>query len=141
MLDLPRNAYLPGLTPRPAEGAYDALKAVRDPLPDSPAWHAGLRFFEAGYYWEAHEVWEVVWMTARANSAERALVQGMIQLANAGLKRRMGRERAALRLDTLAGAILAEALARGGAEVMRLTPEGIAAAQRAVQDQELHYNA
>lgn len=140
-MDLPRTAYLPGLTPRPAAGAYDALKAVRDPLRDSPAWHAGLRFFEAGYYWEAHEVWEAVWMAAPANSAERGLVQGMIQLANAGLKRRMGRERAALRLDALAGAILAEAQARGGAEAMHLSPEGIVAAQRAVRDEIVHYNA
>lgn len=144
MMDLPRTAYLPGLTPRPPEGTYDALKAVRDPLPDSPAWHAGLHFFAAGFYWEAHEVWEAVWLAAPANSAERGLVQGMIQLANAGLKRRMGRARAAQRLDALAGAILAEAQARGGGEAMGLTPGDIAQAQRAVLETRIgdwHYSA
>lgn len=41
-------------------------------------------------------------MNARPNSPERALVQAVIQLANAGLKARMGRPKASRRLMLLA---------------------------------------
>lgn len=128
----PSHAYVPGRTPRHPETAFDGLKQVGTPLRDSPAWQAGLAFFDAGYFWEAHEVWEVVWMAAPANSPEKALVQGMIQLANAGLKRRMGRPRAAGRLDVIADALLSDATGRGGATGMGLDPRRIAEAQQAV---------
>ncbi len=133
-MDLPDQPYLPGLTARPDEAAFDGLKGVSEPLHSCVAWRAGRRFFEAGYFWEAHEVWEAVWMAAPANSAERCLVQGMIQLANAGLKRRMGRVRAAERLDEMAGVILAEAVARGGAAAMGLSDRDLAKARRAVSN-------
>ena len=42
-------------------------------------------------------------------SAERHLLQGLIQLANAGLKARMGRRAAALRILDLADAAFREA--------------------------------
>ncbi|MGP6088981.1 DUF309 domain-containing protein [Antarctobacter jejuensis] len=132
-MDLPDQPYLPGLTARPAEEDFDGLKGVSAPLKDCPAWQAGRRFFDAGYYWEAHEVWEAVWMAAPANSAERHLVQGMIQLANAGLKRRMGRTRAAERLDDMAGVILSEAVARGGAAAMDLSESDLTGARQAVE--------
>ncbi|MBI1384499.1 MAG: DUF309 domain-containing protein [Rhizobiales bacterium] len=61
--------------------------------------HALLR---AGFHWEAHEVWEAVWMASRPNSRERALVQGLIQVANAALKLSMGRLGAGKRLALLA---------------------------------------
>ena len=47
---------------------------------------------------EAHEVWEPVWLACRPNSAERRLLQALIQYANAALKAEMGRDRAAARL-------------------------------------------
>ena len=136
-MDLPERPYLPGMTPRPAEAQFDGLKRVSEPLHDSPAWLAGWRFFEAGYYWEAHEVWEAVWMAAPANSAERHLVQGVIQLANAGLKRRMGRAQAAARLDDMAKVILDEAVARGGLAILALSERDLAGAIRAVAQVEL----
>lgn len=126
---LPAFAYVPGQGPRHAEDAFDAVRQVSDPLADSPAWKAGLHYFAAGYYWEAHEVWEAVWLAAPANSAEKCVVQGMIQLANAALKRRMGRPKAALRLDSLAQGLLTEGIGRGGASVMRL---GLAEIDRAI---------
>jgi hypothetical protein len=138
-IPLPTHRYVPGRSARHAEHAFDALKQVGTPLINCLAWKAGLRFLEAGYFWEAHEVWEAVWMAAPANSAEKCLVQGMIQLANAGLKRRMGRPRAAQRLDALAEGLLAESLARGGPEVMGLTPEDLDNARRRVTD--VQYNA
>jgi hypothetical protein len=47
-------------------------------------------------------------MACPPNSRERALCRALIQLANARLKARMGQPRAAARLRTQAGAILAE---------------------------------
>ena len=77
------------------------------------AWRAGWQFVRAGYFWEAHEVLEPVWMALPPNSAERRFVQGVIQAANAALKLEMGRPRAALRLCGIADDWLAET---GGAE-------------------------
>lgn len=132
-MHLPPEPYVPGLTARPADEAFDGLKVVTLPLGACPAWRAGWRFFDAGYFWEAHEVWEAVWMAAPADSAERALVQGVIQLANAGLKRRMRRPKAAARLDALADAILARAVAQGGADVMGVPVARVEAARETVR--------
>ncbi len=104
----PPHAHIPGKTPRHPEGRFDALCATA--LPDqtgravfaSDAWRAGLQFFRSGYFWEAHEVWEAVWMALPDELDERRLVQGMIQLANAALKEKMERPRAVLRLCDIA---------------------------------------
>ncbi len=101
---LPEYAYVPGQNERHPEDAFDVLKATAVRSKDSTelasceAFLAGLRFLDAGYYWEAHEVLEPVWMALPDGAAERRLVQGLIQLANGRLKLRMGRLKAALRL-------------------------------------------
>jgi hypothetical protein len=51
-----------------------------------------------GFFWEAHEVWEAVWMACSPNGHERRLLRALIQLANAALKLKMGRPNAASRL-------------------------------------------
>ena len=112
---------MPGQTPRHPDGAFDELRgAVHDgmstaELARTDAWLAGWQCFETGFYWEAHELWEPVWMAAPPNSAEAQLLRGVIALANAGLKRRMGRDRAAARLDRAAEAFLTDAMQRGAA--------------------------
>ena len=45
----------------------------------------GAELFAAGQWWEAHEAWEGVWMTAAGD--ERRFVQGLILLAAALHKR------------------------------------------------------
>jgi hypothetical protein len=101
---LPSYAYIPGKTPRHAEGFFDAIRATAQPdmgqatLLRSRAFTAGLAYLQAGYNWEAHEVLEPVWLALPAGSAARGFVQGVIQLANARLKLEMGRPRAAVRL-------------------------------------------
>src|SRR4051795_7805136 len=62
------------------------------------AYRYGARLFVEGFFWEAHEVWEAVWKASSQNGVERLLLRGLIQLANAALKLRMGRGQAALRL-------------------------------------------
>lgn len=118
-LELPDVPHWPGRTPRPAEAVFapfiDALpeRLAVEAYATSPAFQAGLEAFRRGYFWEAHELWEAVWTRLPPASAERFLLRGAIQLANAGLKRRMGRAGAAERLLALADEALAEAARRG----------------------------
>jgi predicted metal-dependent hydrolase len=97
----PPFAHIPGRTPRPREDHFDALKS--DP---ATALRAGLAYFERAYYWECHELMEPVWMAAPDPSAERDMAQAIIQLANARLKLRMERPRAALRLCAIVSDLL-----------------------------------
>ena len=116
---LPQHPYRPGLTPRPESGViFDISDRAGRTLtsPDwrsSEAWTAGFLLLRRGYFWEAHEVWEPVWHALAPNGAERLFVQAAIQHANARLKEAMGRDRAAARLHTLAGAQSEDARRRG----------------------------
>lgn len=104
----PPWAYVPGKTPRHAEGAFDDLKeGLRsDALFQSDAWKAGLQYLNSGFFWEAHELFEPVWLRLPAQSPQRFGVQVLIQLANAQLKREMNRPNAVIRLcDQIDGLI------------------------------------
>lgn len=86
---LPASRYVPGRGPRPEGGAGE------------DGFRHGVDLFNNGYWWEAHEAWEAVWMVLPPNSAERHGLQAMIQTANCCLKIRMGQGRAvdAVRVD------------------------------------------
>jgi uncharacterized protein len=56
-------------------------------------WAEGIELFNAGRYFECHEVWEEVWK--RATSAEKLFFQGMIQAAVAILHVERGNPRGA----------------------------------------------
>lgn len=113
--------HLPGRTPRPPEEVFAAAKAALAgcatpaDLAASAAFRGGFDAFAAGAFWEAHELWEAVWARLPPASAERVLLRGLIQLANSGLKARMGRPAAASRLLDLADAALTEAARRAAA--------------------------
>lgn len=113
-IPLPSHRYVPGRTPRHAEGAFEVFHTSvgAGPLEQSLAWRAGWFLIERGYFWEAHEVLEPVWMALPPNAPERRFVQAVIQVANAALKLEMGRPRAALRLCGIAEGLLAECGAR-----------------------------
>lgn len=126
---LPRYAHRLGVTPHPATDprGHGFGHAAESPGPEhwrSPegwrtceAFLEGVDLFNAGYWWEAHEAWELLWRSTPhpgpgdADSAEparqRAFVQGLIQLAAAALQRAAGNqagvgvllERAARNLD------------------------------------------
>jgi predicted metal-dependent hydrolase len=118
-LDLPRWAYLPGKTPAPDRAPLERAKALVPKAyengvdPRDPAFRYGLALHDAGFFWEAHEVWEAVWKAAPKNGCDRLVLRALIQLANAGLKLRMGRPQAAARLVEEARGELAEAVRRG----------------------------
>ncbi len=105
----PDYAYVPGQTPRHPEGAFDAVRATAEAEPlASEALRTGIDWIDAGYFWEAHEVLEPVWL-ALPDGPARTGVQALIQLANAGLKARMDRPPAALRLCDIAARLIDEA--------------------------------
>lgn len=104
--------YVPGLTERPEQGRYDTIRDTAQPgmtpeaLAQCDAFRTGLHYLHNGWFWEAHEVLEPVWMACPPNSRERALCRALIQLANARLKARMGKPQAAARLRREVGVIL-----------------------------------
>jgi predicted metal-dependent hydrolase len=46
----------------------------------------GIALFNAGFYWEAHEVWEGLWHAEGRTGPLAALLKGLIKLAAAGVK-------------------------------------------------------
>ena len=123
-LALPRYRYVPGVLPHPFRdpNGHDHLATLD--LPD-PAWTTdqgwaanvhhryALDLFENRFYWESHEVWEDVWLLLPRPSAERELLQALIQVAAATLKRHMGSVRAPVTLTDRARARLAQARSAG----------------------------
>ena len=97
---LPKSWFAPLTASIPADTELEDI-------PQTTAWIAGCAYLQAGYFWECHEVLEVVWTRTPEGSPERDLVQALIQLANARMKYRMNRPRAAARLCAMVRAQLA----------------------------------
>jgi hypothetical protein len=95
---LPAYAHLPGVTPHPLNDPRGHSHGqTNDPPPVDPgcwresrAYLLGLDLFNAGYFWEAHEVWEGLWKAAGRRGETADFLKGLIQLAVAGLKQRQG---------------------------------------------------
>ena len=94
-----RAPHIPGRTARPPEGSI------------APGLDEGFALYDAGYFWEAHEAWEPVWMDLPPNAPEKAEMAALIQLANARLKLVMGKGRAVARILPMVD----DHLARAGA--------------------------
>jgi predicted metal-dependent hydrolase len=127
-LAMPRWAYNPGTDRAPDR---EPLEAVKKLVPlrfdgfvgaDDAAFRYGLALHDAGFFWEAHEIWEAVWKAAPMNGRDRLALRALIQIANAGLKQRQARSRAAARLMDEAKALLGELIVRGVAA----EPESVA---------------
>jgi uncharacterized protein len=58
----------------------------------SPQLLRGVALFNAGYYWEAHEVWERLWHAYGRRGVLADVVKALIKLAAAGVKVREGQE-------------------------------------------------
>ena len=87
----------------------------------------GAALYDAGDYWEAHEIWEDRWRVAAG--AERHLLQGLIQAAAAALQARAGKWAGAGRLVERAEGHLRAAGSQAG-----LDGPALAAALRAWVD-------
>lgn len=84
---LPEYAFVPGgAWPRPSERSSPA-RPLNDPTGEGrKALVLGGRLFNAGYYWEAHEVWESLWHAERRQGPVADLLKAIIKLAAAGVK-------------------------------------------------------
>ena len=99
--ELPPYRHVPGLTPHPVrDPAGHSHGAVPRPLDLSSEellenWSKcepyllGIDLFNRAYFWEAHEVWEEAWNAVGHRSMPGRLLQGMIQVSAALLKRHM----------------------------------------------------
>jgi len=96
--NLPPYAYVPGGPwPHPT-GSPQGHSAGQSRRPEPPigpnpgawiqsaAYRRGFALFNAGYYWEAHEVWEGLWHAHGRQGLTADLLRGLIKLAAAGVK-------------------------------------------------------
>ena len=98
----PPYAYVPGETPHPTRDlgghSYGAEFEIPEP-PDPEDWRAcrdylyGIDLFNHGFYWEAHEAWEGLWVACGRRGPTATYLQALISLAAAGLKARSGSAR------------------------------------------------
>ena len=95
----PPFTYIPGRTPRGDRSVVELHRLVLDPdnWAASPHFQQGLRLFCHGYYWEAHEAWESVWLQLGRTGPPSDFVKGLIKFAAAGVKVLEGNLRGAVR--------------------------------------------
>jgi hypothetical protein len=99
---LPPYAYLPGQTPHPTrdrEGHSFGNEPATPAAPDPENWRScrdylyGIDLFNHGFYWEAHEAWEGLWVASGRQGARATYLQALINLAATGFKARWGSAR------------------------------------------------
>lgn len=108
---LPPYSYVPGHFPHPisdprGHSYHDAAIAttvpgdhqiVPVPVGRSSDWNLssdylfGIDLFNHGFYWEAHETWEQVWIELGRTGRDADFIKGLIKLAASGVKAREGR--------------------------------------------------
>lgn len=99
---LPPYAYVPGGPwPHPISSpqghSYGHVTSKGGSADDrlgsqSPRYLRGVTLFNAGYYWEAHEVWEGLWHAYGRRGVLADVIKALIKLAAAGVKVREGQE-------------------------------------------------
>lgn len=81
-----RQGEFPWRGPEPLMVAADTMPAIE------MQFRRGVQLFNAGYYWEAHEVWEVLWHAYGRRGPTADVLKALIKLAAAGVKVREGQE-------------------------------------------------
>ena len=98
-IPFPAYAFVPGKHPHPVTdtrghhfGKPAEIPAELNPLNPTASipFLLGLDLFNAGYYWEAHEAWEGLWIVAGRAGLLASFLKGLIKLAAAGVKAREG---------------------------------------------------
>ena len=99
-VEFPSYAYVPGRGPHPVSDprghSYGSgLSGIAAPDPENPAgspeFLQAIDLFNYGYYWEAHEVWEALWIACGRSGSTADFLKGLIKLAAAGVKAREGK--------------------------------------------------
>ena len=106
---LPPYSYVPGRFPHPVSDARGhSFRVASEPesrqerISDSSFsfdldWNRsqdylfGIDLFNHGFYWEAHETWEYLWIEFGRSGHEADFIKCLIKLAAAGVKAREGR--------------------------------------------------
>ncbi len=107
--ELPPYSYVPGRFPHPISDpnghSYKLNEIPNEREPSSLcrpiglalAWQKshdylfGIDLFNHGFYWEAHETWEQLWIRFGRSGRDADFLKGLIKLAAAGVKAREGR--------------------------------------------------
>ena len=87
-----RPAYVPGRHLHPRFWRSEGVQ------PSDDAWEEGWDLFSRGFYWEAHEAWEQLWLALGRTSPRARIVQALILVAAAAVKVRQRRGRVSVRL-------------------------------------------
>jgi hypothetical protein len=115
---LPRYRFIPGESPHPRRHEQGHSFGQTEPKvagfesrlwQDSQDYRFAVDLFNFGFWWESHELFEAFWHAFGRRTPEGRFFQGLIQLAAAHLKRRMGNTAAAIRLFERACASLRQA--------------------------------
>ncbi len=139
-ISLPAHAHIPGSGSAPDLVPLERAKDLTPAVTQADEWQENVPYLyghdlvQAGFYWEAHEVWEAVWLATPANGPERLLLQALIQNANAQLKSGMQRENAAARLHIQVEELRIDLVARLGGQIDTYMGVGICS-------ENMHYNA
>ncbi|MBC7855789.1 MAG: DUF309 domain-containing protein [Pirellulaceae bacterium] len=113
--EFPPYTYVPGKFPHPTRDptghSFGHQSKPCDPLTSVNAlgheeyiW--GIRLFDNGYYWEAHESWEQVWHACGRKGVAADYLKGLIKLAAAGVKSREGNPEGVTRHATRSAELL-----------------------------------
>lgn len=95
----PPYTYVPGRAPHPVTDPRGHMfGAPPEPIEPSAAedwsgcrtYRYAIDLFNHGFYWEAHEVWERLWIAAGRRGVAADFLKGLIKLAAAGVKVREG---------------------------------------------------
>lgn len=93
--EFPPYTYVPGKQPHPISdprGHMHGHEAPDPPPLDPEQWNQSASYlfavdlFNHGFYWEAHEVWESLWIAAGRAGILADFLKGLIKLAAAGVK-------------------------------------------------------
>ena len=102
-------------------------RALAAALAENPRWLYALDLYNAGFYWEAHEVWEGFWNTLGRTTPAARFVQGLIHLAAAAVNIREGKPAGVARHSKRARELLGNLEAADGGGALGLAPESICA--------------
>ena len=96
---LPPYTYVPGQQPHPISDPQGHMHGQEHPEPpplepehwqESESYLYAIDLFNSGFYWEAHEAWESLWIVAGRAGTTAEFLKGLIKLAAAGVKRLEG---------------------------------------------------
>lgn len=109
---LPSYRYIPGKTKKEEKRfdlpSFSLEERHSSLLARHPAYLYGIDLYHHSFFYEAHEMWEQIWLALGKGTAEKKLLQSLIQNAAALLKMRMGQSLPAKRLSLNALRLLEE---------------------------------